>query len=184
MTTITISRATIRERIAATDHCTYVLTRGDKTGQLLPITLGGRTYHRPPCTIDGCDKPTVHLGLGLCEPHRSKYRRYGDPTVVKPRGGARAPSGPGHYLWKDTPGYAAAHYRVRNARGPAAEHPCAGCDQPAAEWSYTGGDPAEITCPKSGNRYSTDPTFYVPRCAPCHREFDAAKRGHRRTRTA
>jgi hypothetical protein len=37
----------------------------------------GRPLGRPPCTIEGCDKPNV--GRGWCSKHWTRWKRYGDP---------------------------------------------------------------------------------------------------------
>jgi hypothetical protein len=39
---------------------------------------------RPTCTIDGCDK-TINA-KGLCHTHYKRFRKHGDPSIVKPKG--------------------------------------------------------------------------------------------------
>lgn len=76
---------------------------------------------------------------------------------------------------KDHVTYGGAHIRVRRSRGPAVDHPCADCGQPASDWSYVGGSDHEQTEPAPNGtplRYSPDPSDYAPRCRPCHMRFD------------
>lgn len=67
--------------------------------------------------------------------------------------------------------YTGAHTRVEVRRGKARAFKCFDCPSPAAEWSYTRRDIAELVDDR-GRPYSVDPLFYVPRCRPCHRRFD------------
>lgn len=76
---------------------------------------------------------------------------------------------------KPRPTYSAAHRRISRERGKAREHTCVDCEGKAAHWSYTYGDPDELT-DSEGRVYSTDTAYYAPRCAPCHRGFDTAQR--------
>lgn len=76
---------------------------------------------------------------------------------------------------KAAPGYAAAHIRVRTARGPASAQACVDCGEPAADWSYDGKDPNQLVAPHGickGLAYSTSLDHYEPRCRPCHKRFD------------
>lgn len=75
--------------------------------------------------------------------------------------------------------YAAAHYRVRAAKGRAIEAPCVDCGEQASQWSYDGLDPdalMETRTFHSGERrdvsYSLDPAHYDARCRSCHSRFD------------
>lgn len=75
--------------------------------------------------------------------------------------------------------YAGAHSRVTTTRGSASEHLCVDCDGPAKEWSYRGGDPAELLGPgtrKNGALlfYSPNPASYDPLCRKCHQARDTA----------
>lgn len=75
--------------------------------------------------------------------------------------------------------YKAAHQYLAYHLGPASQHECADCDNPGQEWSYQGGDPNEIEGPNSKGqilKYSLDPSYYQPLCAPCHREKDRTLR--------
>lgn len=72
-------------------------------------------------------------------------------------------------------GYYSAHDRVERARGLAKTHRCVGCGGQGREWSYNYDDPDELFDEKS-RPYSLSPSFYSPRCVPCHRNFDRAVR--------
>jgi hypothetical protein len=69
-------------------------------------------------------------------------------------------------------GYVGAHQRVYRAHGSAAEHSCA-CGAQAKYWAYNheSPDPNELVSPE-GQRYSGEPSYYLPMCAPCHARFD------------
>jgi hypothetical protein len=43
---------------------------------------------------------------------------------------------------------------------------------PADEWALSGDDPADLTAPGTGFRYSIDLTRYRPLCRSCHRRLD------------
>ncbi len=84
---------------------------------------------------------------------------------------------PGRHLSPEA-GYGAAHDRVRTLHGPASDHPCIDCGQPAQHWSYDHTDPdTRYLTGRSANPipYSLDPTRYQPRCVPCHKLFDLAR---------
>lgn len=74
------------------------------------------------------------------------------------------------------PSYPAAHARLRADLGAASSHPCAGCGEQAAHWSYNHDDPNEMYYddPWSGSvlAYSAKQDSYSPRCVPCHKRFD------------
>lgn len=76
--------------------------------------------------------------------------------------------------------YMAAHRLVRRLRGEASEHICAHCGGRSDEWSYSGGDAAELIDVRPDRntraRYSLDPDFYTPLCRSCHRRYDCGKR--------
>ena len=67
--------------------------------------------------------------------------------------------------------YNGVHQQLVKVRGRAAEHLCTDCAGPAHEWSYVGGAPDEELTP-DGTPFSYDFSHYVPRCRPCHRQFD------------
>ena len=37
---------------------------------------------KPTCSIEGCDQP--HKGYGYCEKHYQRWKKWGDPHLVKP----------------------------------------------------------------------------------------------------
>lgn len=77
--------------------------------------------------------------------------------------------------WSKEISYPGMHVRLRREHGKAANYECADCGQRAAEWSYIGGDPGELTGLNNGKRtakYSLKMRYYTPRCIRCHRAFD------------
>lgn len=73
---------------------------------------------------------------------------------------------------KAAPGHGAVHDRLAALRGRAKDHTCADCPERAYDWSYVGGDPAELIARRG--RCSLDPSYYIPRCRRCHRQHDTA----------
>lgn len=124
------------------------------------------------CLAPGCARPVY--GHGWCQMHWGRWRR----------GPART-WGPNQKLEL---GYYSAHSRIRNTRGPASQFTCVDCDGPATTWSYNRKDANELTCESPyENRgrialltYSSDPSFYDPRCRRCHAFFDhpTCENGH------
>jgi hypothetical protein len=115
------------------------------------------------CEIDGCSGK--HYGRGLCEKHYQRWVSHGDADTVLP--------GP----WKgDDAGYSAVHERLVTARGPARQHVCAHCGQPAMDWAYDHLDPDEKVGLRHGRllAYSTDPDRYMPLCRLCHSRHDSS----------
>lgn len=88
----------------------------------------------------------------------------------------------------ENPIYESMHNRIRAARGSASTYSCIGCEEQAAEWSYTGNAPDErsdIEGKNAGKPFTTDMNFYVPRCRSCHQRHDrAARAAHNLTLTA
>ena len=77
--------------------------------------------------------------------------------------------------------YMGAHKRLERERGPAKDHPCEFCAQPAHHWSYKGNSAQEIRGPHSKRQpaetaWSPDPRDYRPLCASCHRVYDGLAR--------
>lgn len=79
-----------------------------------------------------------------------------------------------------TQSYAVVHYRLRFARGRAADQACVDCEGQAREWSLTHdavgrrqlvGVPAG-EARKEGTWVSDNPMDYEPRCIRCHRSYD------------
>lgn len=114
------------------------------------------------CSIADCDRPLI--ARSYCGRHYQRWRKHGDPEYVYSRKGAR------HPMWRgDDAGYKAVHLRLGKVSGP-----CVDCGAPAKHWSYTHADPAEKKDPYP---YSTDPTYYVPRCRSCHSKLDRNREG-------
>lgn len=79
--------------------------------------------------------------------------------------------------WKGSEaGYEAVHLRLKTEIGAAASHFCHDCGKQAYDWSYQGGAPDERSYPRNGCLYTTDLSYYVPRCRPCHGGYDSKKR--------
>ncbi|SKM98396.1 Uncharacterised protein [Mycobacteroides abscessus subsp. massiliense] len=75
--------------------------------------------------------------------------------------------------------YRTAHGRVLSAKGRADRYSCVDCGVTAREWSYIGGAPDEKQQPwvlphgvPTLVRFSSDPSYYLPRCKGCHNVFD------------
>lgn len=124
---------------------------------------------RTGCMVEGCHRQ--HHAHGLCGSHQSR-RASGDLRAdVSDRITGRPPKG-------DAAGYDAAHRRLSRLLGPASDRACVDCGKPAAEWSYAGGDPDELTTQPDirsehpGLVYSLDPAYYEARCVRCHRMAD------------
>lgn len=64
------------------------------------------------------------------------------------------------------------HYRVRAARGRAAEHACVGCAGPAREWAQLHGTDGE------------NPQDYQPMCCKCHQRYDGRWSAEERAKVA
>jgi len=74
-------------------------------------------------------------------------------------------------------GYEAAHMRIAQAKGAAAQHDCIDCGKQAEDWSYDYTDTTEYVCRRRFVLYSTDPQRYQPRCRKCHKRHDMDRRG-------
>jgi hypothetical protein len=118
-----------------------------------------------------CGKPLY--AKGMCNMHRRRWQRHGDPLVVLPRGGAKCllgVRGPDHPSWQgDDITYLGAHARLRRGRGNASEYTCP-CGAQACEWSYQHGCPAEQQSDRGP--YCTHLDCYEPLCISCHRRKD------------
>jgi hypothetical protein len=126
------------------------------TGGTGPVEI--QQYARNGCSVDGCTEP--HLSAGLCSKHHQRQRAHGDPTVF---------IGPQRAAFVKNP---AVHWRLRQDFGPAAEHTCRHCEEPADQWAYDHGD-REPLMDEEGP-YSLDPARYMPLCFSCHTRFDKA----------
>lgn len=75
--------------------------------------------------------------------------------------------------------YNAVHERLRQTKGSASAHRCAGgCGRQAEEWAYDRSDPNEVTDTRHGVlvRHSADLDHYQPMCRTCHRRLDSGNR--------
>lgn len=95
--------------------------------------------------------------VGLCAAHYAMRAKYGEIRDW-------------NYRWGDG-GYVSTHNFLRRARGKAAEFACIDCGDTAAEWSYDGGDPDEVS-DDQGRKFTRNTEAYSPRCVRCHRVFD------------
>jgi hypothetical protein len=73
--------------------------------------------------------------------------------------------------------YEAAHLRVSQSKGSAAQHDCVDCGATAHDWSYDHLDTVECVCRRRFILYSLNPQRYQPRCRPCHKQHDMNRRG-------
>ena len=110
------------------------------------------------CSIEGCEKGFV--ARGWCQMHYGRWQQHGDPLFVTPT------------RRRDDIGYTAAHGRVKQDRGRAAEHSCVQCGEQARDWAYDGKDPDELQGDGRRNAYSVDPAYYQPFCRSCHMKHD------------
>lgn len=84
----------------------------------------------------------------------------------------RNQKGSANHMWKgDGAGYQAVHLRL----GKASTQVCVDCASRAEHWSYTGGASDE-KLNRHGVPYSHDPSYYSPRCVPCHHKYDCKGR--------
>jgi len=72
-------------------------------------------------------------------------------------------------------GYNKIHDEVRAEKGLATMYLCVDCPNRAANWSYDNNDPNEHFNLKL-QYYSENVDHYVPRCMPCHQQFDMSKK--------
>jgi hypothetical protein len=109
-----------------------------------------------------CETETCSLaapGRRICWTCIGRIRRNGDPTIV--------------HIHRNAPGfisYGLTHKRIVREKGSAKLHTCA-CGEQAREWSYDHTDPDQLHSPQ-GYAYSVKAVHYLPRCWPCHRQFD------------
>lgn len=74
----------------------------------------------------------------------------------------------------DNIGIAAAHDRVRAAKGHARDHLCVDCGGPALDWalSHDAEETFEAKTTAHGRFYSLDVDDYMPMCRRCHIHYD------------
>ncbi len=145
--------------------CSAHYHRWQRTGD--PGTAEINPYGRKKCSVQDCDRP--HFGHGFCQTHRYRWAENGDPLVTRPPG---VPAGEDHFARRgENIKYAAAHTRIKRARGRAKDHGCAGCGLAADDWAYMHNDsPFEQV--EDGKPYSTRLDDYAPLCHSCHWHFD------------
>lgn len=152
-----------------TKLCYAHYTRKRRHGDVGPAEVWDRKS--VPCSVEGCGQRKASP-LGYCGSHARRFRKTGSTDyVAPPRRWAEENTS---WLGADV-GYKAAHDRVRTRRGPARDHRCADCGEPARHWSYDHQDPNELlgtSGATTGIPYSADPSHYAPRCVPCHKRFD------------
>lgn len=112
-------------------------------------------------------------GKWICRCDCGKYRvaRTGDLNRTKE---ANTCGIPGQHL-DDSPGYGAAHERVKRVHGAPSTHDCVDCGGRAAHWSYNHTDPNELYAVGLSAQpiaYSPHPEHYSPRCVSCHKVYD------------
>lgn len=142
-------------------YCDLHYLRWRRTGS---TELLQRQRLRKSCTVEDCDND--RRSNGLCSKHLQRLRKHGHLALRE------TVTGSDHHSWKgDDVKYRAVHKRL----GPASNHPCIDCGNVAAQWSYDHSDIHEKLEPQKGLPYSTDPSYYQPRCAPCHKTFDTQR---------
>jgi len=119
------------------------------------------------------------------EANRERYNAYARQYQAKRYEAKGKSVGEEHHRWKgDDIAYTTAHDRVRRARGRPCDHLCAdGCGKEAAEWSYNGGCPRELSTISLDGRngagrevaYSPDVEMYSARCRGCHVKYDKSR---------
>lgn len=130
--------------------------RGQRFGTLTVLEPDGEYWE---CQCDCGEKRRTRIG---------DLNRTGDASTC----GIKA-----NHL-SDTADYSAAHTRVRNLRGSAADFRCVDCGRQAYHWSYDHADPDERTSRAErtvGVAFSLNPCHYQPRCVPCHKTFDLGR---------
>lgn len=117
----------------------------------------------PACAVLDCQRKVKAPDRSYCARHHHTDAKHGQPTWTRPAG----------------VDYRSAHRAVQRTRGPATNHTCRGCGQPAQDWAYRHDDPAERSQQWYGKTvtYSLDPAHYDPMCRPCHSRFDM-RSGH------
>lgn len=115
------------------------------------------------CEVEGCERR--HDARGMCSLHRARWARHGDPLVAI-------------YASKGSTDitYSAAHRRITALFGKATEQDCVDCGGPASQWSFDHDAEIVRVDDNRGFPYSPDPSFYNPRCIPCHRIYDCGAR--------
>ena len=144
----------------------YQRRRGKQFTPLLPARIEGTQ-----CAIDGCDKDRHGQ---YCSMHTARIKRHGDPDVVIHQRDRAIPKGAVHPNWTGADAtYNAVHFRLRNERGKAADHPCFYCGGDAKQWALIH-DRGKSLFSHEGP-YSVDLMDYEAMCVPCHKAMDLAR---------
>jgi hypothetical protein len=112
-------------------------------------------------------------GRSLSEEHRRKTAAANrDPALRRQKSDARKARR------KPAESHQQIHKRLVRDGGPARNHPCVDCGNPAKDWSHdclTWENTAQEILNRHGKRlvFSTDQSAYHPRCKPCHNRLDA-----------
>lgn len=125
------------------------------------------------CSFPECSKK--HRAKSLCTGHYNQQARGETLAPLGARGGRGLTGNLGiHYPAT----MSAIHRRVWKLWGPASDHSCVACGNPADEWAYDGTDESELFQQKNQCfiSYSRYPEFYMPMCLPHHRHMDVAWR--------
>ena len=125
----------------------------------------------PICTYNGIEGPCPLsvFSRHLCQKHYNRLLRNGTTELIGKPG----------QLPDEQLAYAGMHARLYRMFGSARHLACFDCGGPAREWSYEGGDPNERIGDDGRGRmsaYSTDPSYYHPRCMRCHNAHDNDQR--------
>lgn len=135
----------------------------------IPTTVLGPKLPPKVCGVEECN--TVATERGYCKKHATRLRRHGDPTTYIPHEDRNLPTRSDNPRWTgDMATSEAVHQRLRKWRGPASTHRCVECGEQAAHWSYNHDAPDERIAERGA--YTTDLSYYSPRCVPCHKRFD------------
>lgn len=142
-----------------------VYVRTDATKQSLSIAAKKRGFpgvqgYCPPCEEDcTCKKHTTHAG-------GAKVGHFvSEETRAKIAAANRISNFKG-----DEVTYHTVHWRLQKELGKASTRLCVDCDGAADDWSYNHQDENQKV--ENGLVYSTDLSFYEPRCKSCHVYFD------------
>ncbi len=111
-------------------------------------------------------------GRPMSDEHRRKMREVNKDPELKARRAAARIAGR-----KPPETYRAVHKRMVRDHGPAKNHSCADCGEPAKDWSYNGVTWENVAQDIFGRRgvFSTDLSDYQARCKGCHMRLDLSR---------
>lgn len=125
-------------------------------------------------TEEHCRKIAEALtGRPLSEEHRRKMAAINaDPELRKQRSQKRISRR------KAAETHRQLHKRLATDRGPAVNHQCVDCHQPAHSWTHNWSTWEDVAQDIHGKRltFSTNMAVYEPRCHPCHNKLDRCLR--------